>query len=604
MRRTRSPPPVRAAKNNRISNEMMKNKSASHLRHRVASTQRISVSAFFNLRVLLGLFVLLASVLVVLFATSATGRTRRGEANPLGFDSGPPTARSAQTKRSSSASTSTAEALLSDLSQGCTDPMRRLAARVYRPNGFRFSPSGNVQEEWAKGYNGPGNFSDQAFAIAIDGSGNVYVTGASFGSGTDLDYTTIKYNAADGTEEWVARYNGPGNYVDIARAIAIDGSGNVYVTGESVGTGNDFDYATIKYNPADGTEEWVARYNGPGNYVDAAWAISVDGSGDVYVTGESFGSGTDYDYATIKYNPADGSEVWVVRYNGPGNFYDGAAALAIDGSGNVYVTGQSFASGTTLDYATIKYNASGTEEWVARYNGPGNSFDVGTAIAVDGSSNLYVAGESVGSGTDYDYATIKYNASGTEEWVARYNGPGNLFDHPFAIAVDGAGNVYVTGQSFGSGTDFDYATVKYNAADGAEEWIARYNGPENFVDQALAIGIDGPGNVYVTGGSMGSGTDFDYATIKYNAADGAEDWVTRYNGPGNGADAARAIAIDGSGNVYVTGESFAGAETDYATIKYSQSPGGTPTPTATPTPRPTPTSRPRPTPLPRPTPPR
>ncbi len=550
MRRTRSPPPVRAAKNNRISNEMMKNKSASHLRHRVASTQRISVSAFFNLRVLLGLFVLLASVLVVLFATSATGRTRRGEANPLGFDSGPPTARSAQTKRSSSASTSTAEALLSDLSQGCTDPMRRLAARVYRPNGFRFSPSGNVQEEWAKGYNGPGNFSDQAFAIAIDGSGNVYVTGASFGSGTDLDYTTIKYNAADGTEEW------------------------------------------------------VARYNGPGNYVDAAWAISVDGSGDVYVTGESFGSGTDYDYATIKYNPADGSEVWVVRYNGPGNFYDGAAALAIDGSGNVYVTGQSFASGTTLDYATIKYNASGTEEWVARYNGPGNSFDVGTAIAVDGSSNLYVAGESVGSGTDYDYATIKYNASGTEEWVARYNGPGNLFDHPFAIAVDGAGNVYVTGQSFGSGTDFDYATVKYNAADGAEEWIARYNGPENFVDQALAIGIDGPGNVYVTGGSMGSGTDFDYATIKYNAADGAEDWVTRYNGPGNGADAARAIAIDGSGNVYVTGESFAGAETDYATIKYSQSPGGTPTPTATPTPRPTPTSRPRPTPLPRPTPPR
>src|SRR6266511_3689578 len=443
MRRTRSPPPVRAAKNNRISNEMMKNKSASHLRHRVASTQRISVSAFFNLRVLLGLFVLLASVLVVLFATSATGRTRRGEANPLGFDSGPPTARSAQTKRSSSASTSTAEALLSDLSQGCTDPMRRLAARVYRQNGFRFSPSGNVQEEWAKGYNGPGNFSDQAFAIAIDGSGNVYVTGASFGSGTDLDYTTIKYNAADGTEEWVARYNGPGNYVDIARAIAIDGSGNVYVTGESVGTGNDFDYATIKYNPADGTEEWVARYNGPGN------------------------------------------------------FYAGAADLAIDGSGNVYVTGQSFASGTTLDYATIKYNASGTEEWVARYNGP-----------------------------------------------------------------------------------------------------------ENLVDQPFAIAVDGPGNVYVTGGSMGSGTDFDYATIKYNAADGAEDWVTRYNGPGNGADAARAIAIDGSGNVYVTGESFAGAETDYATIKYSQSPGGTPTPTATPTPRPTPTSRPRPTPLPRPTPPR
>lgn len=109
-----------------------------------------------------------------------------------------------------------------------------------------------------------------------------------------------------------------------------------------------------------------------------------------------------------------------------------------------------------------------TEEWVARYNGPGNSDDEASAIAVDGSGNVSVTGRSVGSGTSYDYATVKYNAAGGEDWVARYNGPGNDWDGASAIAVDGSGNVYVTGGSYGSGTNRDYATVKYSS-EGVEE---------------------------------------------------------------------------------------------------------------------------------------
>jgi hypothetical protein len=98
----------------------------------------------------------------------------------------------------------------------------------------------------------------------------------------------------------VRRYNGPGNYEDLAAAIVVDGSGNVYVTGWSAGSGTDDDYATIKYGP-DGNELWVRRYDGPTNSGDGASAISVDGSGNVYVTGRSIGSGTEHDYATIKY---------------------------------------------------------------------------------------------------------------------------------------------------------------------------------------------------------------------------------------------------------------------------------------------------------------
>jgi len=424
-----------------------------------------------------------------------------------------------------------------------------------------------VTEEWVARYNGPGSYNDWARAIAVDSSGNVYVTGASDGWGSSSDYVTIKYNSA-GVKQWMARYNSPRNSGDEAYAIAIDSSGNVYVTGYSVGSGNYLDYATIKYNSS-GVQQWVARYNGPGNDYDVAYVIALDSSGNVYVTGESNGSGTSYDYATIKYNNT-GVEEWVARYNGLGNDWDVAYAIALDSSGNVYVTGESAGSGTSYDYATIKYNNSGVEEWVARYNGPGNDEDYAYAIALDSSGNVYVTGRSYGSGTSLDYATIKYNNAGVQQWVSRYNSPGNLSDYARAIAVDSSGNVYVTGRSIGSGTYSDYATIKYNSA-GVQQWSSRYNGTGNVNDYANAIALDSSGNVYVTGWSYGSGTsNDDYATIKYNNA-GVQQWVARYNGPGNEDDRAEAIDVDSSGNVYVTGGSDgSGTYYDYATIKYSQ----------------------------------
>jgi hypothetical protein len=238
----------------------------------------------------------------------------------------------------------------------------------------------------------------------------------------------------------------------------VDGCNNVYVTGVSQLSGTDYDYATIKYYP-NGDTAWVRRYNGPGNDYDEAYAIAVDGSGNVYVTGNSWGSGTQCDYATIKYYP-DGNTAWVRRYNGPGKYDDNAYAIVVDSSGNVYVTGWSWGSGTDYDYATIKYYPDGNTAWVKRYNGPGDSTDYAYAIAIDGSNNVYVTGRSRGSGTGYACATIKYYPNGDTAWVKRYNGPGN-YDEALAIAVDGSGNVYVTGWSWGSGTHEDYATIKY-----------------------------------------------------------------------------------------------------------------------------------------------
>ena len=113
------------------------------------------------------------------------------------------------------------------------------------------------------------------------------------------------------------------------------------------------------------------------------------------------------------------------------------------------------------DYATIKYDSAGQQQWVSRYNGPANGVDFAEAVAVDSSSNVYVTGESAGQGTRNDFATVKYNSTGEEQWVVRYNGPANRDDQANAIAVDASGNVYVTGQSFDPNNGDDYVTIKY-----------------------------------------------------------------------------------------------------------------------------------------------
>ena len=405
-------------------------------------------------------------------------------------------------------------------------------------------------------YNGPGNDYDSASALAVDAAGNVYVTGSSNDSDSSSDYATIKYDA-NGNQLWEARY-GPENQNDSASALAVDAAGNVYVTGHSeVSFGSRAIYATVKYD-TNGNQLWVALYNGPGNGLNIATDLAVDATGNVYVTGYSAGSGTSFDYATVKYD-SNGNELWVARYAGliwfDGmviNASDYASGLAVDVAGNVYVTGTS-GTGIVADYATVKYDANGNQLWVARYNGPDGSDDSSRAIAVDAAGNVYVTGTSNGLGPNADYATIKYDPNGNRLWVARYNGPGpgNAYDSATALAVDAAGNVYVTGHSAGSGTSADCATVKYDT-NGNQLWVARYNGPGNNTDAASALAADAAGNVYVTGYVYVTGPnegatsfDYDYATIKYGA-NGNELWVARYNGPVNGDD-----------HGPVTGEDFA-----------------------------------------------
>jgi hypothetical protein len=394
---------------------------------------------------------------------------------------------------------------------------------------------------WTNRYDGPGSTDDRAYMIAVDKNGNVFVTGYSYTNPTGYDYVTIAYSAA-GVALWTNYYNGPGNYLDQAYALAVDDSGNVFVTGESAG------FATVAYSGA-GVSLWTNRYNGPLNGRDIPRAIAVDRFGNVFVAGTSFepgGLSPPSRYATVAYSGA-GVPLWTNLYSGLG-LYNVAQAIAVDSNGNVFVTGWSDDS-SAIDYATIAYSGAGVPLWTNRHqSGSAN------AVAVDRSGNVFVTGDGL--------TTIAYSGAGVPLWTNRYgSGSAN------AVVVDRSGNVFVTGYSGG-----DLTTIAYSGA-GIPLWTNTYKG-----GTATGLAVDGNGNVYVAGFSYvftgSSYVGFDYVTIAYSAA-GTALWTNRYNGPANGEDrpwSSKCIAVGPDGAVYVTGSSDGNngrrVTTDYATVKY------------------------------------
>jgi len=374
---------------------------------------------------------------------------------------------------------------------------------------IKYDPAGRPL--WVARYNGPASDQDWALGMAADKSDNVYVTGWSLGNGTQADCATIKYDS-EGNQLWVARYDGPASGYDLAYAIALDYSGNVYVTGWSQGNGTDADCVTIKYD-SDGQQIWAARYNGPAGSEDKSYAVVTDGFSNVYITGSSRGSGSSTDCVTIKYD-SEGNQLWVARYNGSANGDDQAESIAVDHWGDIYVSGWSESGSAGKDYVTIKYNAIGVQSWAARYDGPAHGNDSAYAMALDPLDNIYVTGSSCGNDTEADYATVKYDSGGNRLWVARYNGPIDRDDTAKAIAVDSLGNPCVSGWSRGANSRYDFATVKYDTT-GTRLWAARYDGPAGGHDKVYAMAVDAAGDVYVTGRSSGTTTFYDFATVKY-----------------------------------------------------------------------------------------
>lgn len=437
---------------------------------------------------------------------------------------------------------------------------------------------------------------DTASAIALDASGNVYTTGffegtvdfdpgagtANLVSAGEFDVFVTKFDP-DGNFVWAKRFGGAGP--DNGAGIAVDAGGNVVVTGNFVftvdfdpGAGtfnlasvNDFDAFVVKLD-ASGQFLWAKSFGGDGTENGAAVAIGPANS--VLLTGSFYdtvdfdpGAGTvnlasagDSDIYVVKLDSA-GTYVWATRMGG--TFSDNGAAIAVDGSGNVFTTGNfgdqadfdpgegqtllSVAGGT--DAYLCKQSSTGSLAWA--YGFGGVDFDYGTGVALDADGNIYATGNfynavdfdpGAGDATrtsagGLDAYAVKFTSAGAFVWVGHLGGAD--LDSSNGIALDAYGNVYLTG-NFASSADFDPGagtanltadnsidafTVKWSNA-GAFVWVQRQGGVLS--ESGNAIALNGLSDVYVAGG-FGGTVDFNptAGTFNHVSAGASDAFVSR-----------------------------------------------------------------------------
>ena len=430
---------------------------------------------------------------------------------------------------------------------------------------FFFFLSYAQKYEWSKGLGGTRN--DRGHSIAVDDSGNVYTTGV-FYSTADFDPGTGVANliSAGQYDIFISKLNSSGNFLWAKRiggsgyewtySLAVDDSGNVFITGEFERT-VDFDPGVGTYNVTVVAyrDIFILKLNTQGDFcwvktcgshrVEGPYAINLDNSGNIYSTGtfrDSLdldpGSGTHYlkavKYADIylqKLNPS-GDFKWAVGVGGDGN--DHCHSLDIDDAENVYATGYfpytvdfdpgvgtaNLTTAGNLDIFVLKLDSSGNFEWAKRMGGTGR--DVGNSIRVDKSGNVYTTGYFEGTvdfdpgpgvtnlTSQYGYEVFiqKLNSAGNLVWVKQIKGTG--YESGASITIDDAGNLYITGQ-FPEIADFDPDTGVVNlSTNGAQDifvqkldssgsllWAKQFGGID--WDEGFSVAVDQAENVYFTG---------------------------------------------------------------------------------------------------------
>ncbi len=425
-----------------------------------------------------------------------------------------------------------------------------------------------------------------ATAVAVSSGGaTVFVTGSYWANDEnrgDPDYDTVAYDAATGAQLWESRYNGPNNADDraVAAAVSPDGA-TVFVTGTSKSVADPgWDHVTLAYSAATGAQVWEARYEngtqGPnqGLSPEKVLAVSPDGA-TVFITGVG-------GLTTVAYNAASGAQRWQAQVNDAYITSPGKAIAVSPDGGAVFVTG----SGSCI--STVALNAAnGALLWtelptipVAHYCGEdfGGAF-VAAIVASPGGAIVFVVGSVLGGGPDpdYDYVTLAYSAAtGAQLWESRYDGPINWHDQAIdaAVSPDGA-NVFVTGSSAGFWVNSfnwksDCATVAYDAATGTQRWEARYIDTALGLSSAMAVSPDGRA-VLVTGITRGGPVDA-FATVAYSTATGKQLWETHSNWETN---TALAVSPDGA-TVFVTGTAlyydYPVGYSNYATVAFTTGP--------------------------------
>jgi hypothetical protein len=422
---------------------------------------------------------------------------------------------------------------------------------------FQQAQSQDMPFDWTKQAGGT-NF-EEGNRIATDGSGNIYVIGNFWGTAT-FGSTTFTSSGFD--DIFIAKLDASGNFLwakqaggfdsDEGLGITVDGSGNVFVTGYFYTTAT---FGSTTLTSVGHSAVFIAKLNASGNFLWAkqgggsgqnfGYDIALDGSGNIYVIGDFSNTAT---FGSTTFTSTGGMDLFIAKLNASGNFvwakqaggldgldYVHGHAIAVDGSGKIFLTGHftgtAMYGSTTLNSNPDGYGDSSIDIFIAKLDASGNFLwakqaggsddDLVGGIAVDGSGNVFVTGyfwsastfgtttlTSSGSGDIY---IVKLDASGNFLWAKQAGGTSG--DDGRGIAVDGSGNSFVTGYFNGTAT---FGSTILTSVGSSAVFIAKLNASGNFLRAKQAggsegavgsgIAVDGSGNVFVTGYFYGTST--------------------------------------------------------------------------------------------------
>lgn len=435
---------------------------------------------------------------------------------------------------------------------------------------------------------------DEAYAVAVDNSGNVFVAGyTSSNNNGDADLLVASVNSSGKSLNYIAQasndfgFGGSGD--DIAYGIAVDGYGSAVVVGNTTSSdfpttegafqatppGGDYDAFVLRIDPAGQNLVYATYLGGTGD--EDAWGVKIDAFGNTYVTGDTTSTdfpvtpgafqgtnGGGYDGFIAKFDNA-GNRVWATYFGG--NSDENSYGIAIDTAGNSYVTGftdsgnfptKNPARGTYTrgdDAFVLKLDPTGSQLIYSTFLGSAGD-EQGSSIAVDGSGAAYIAGITTSAGfpvTNGAYQST-YQTGDSDMFVAKLSPDGGTLvystflgshgtDEAWGIAVDVAGNAYVVGD-----TDSDQFPVAGGPAQstrkgGLEATITELN-PQgtglvysSFLggdgdDSAQAIALDAGGNAYLAGFTISSNFPITSGSYQTSPGGGAADaFVVKYTFP-------------------------------------------------------------------------
>jgi ELWxxDGT repeat protein len=394
--------------------------------------------------------------------------------------------------------------------------------------------------------------------------------------------------------EWVHCVGGNNEDVEVA-SVAVDSSGNTYYTGSF---GDFVLFGDIPLYSSGGSDIFVAKLNSSGSWQwaikagssthDEGMGIALDSSGHAYVTGYFKGTATFGSTSLTSSGSQDifiaklsssGSWQWVVKAGGSSNDY--GKGIAVDSSGNAYVTGifqgtatfgsTSLTSSGSQDIFIAKLSSSGSWQWAVKAGGS-TSNDWGNSIGVDSSGNSYVTGEfggtmlfgsiSITSSGSSEIFIAKLSSTGSWQWAVKAGGSST--DKGKGIAIDSSGNAYAIGSFQGTATfgSTSLTSSAYNdifvaklSSSGSWQWVVKAGGSSS--DNGMGIAVDSSGNAYVTGYFLGTAT-FGNTSLTSNGGsdafigqvDSSGNWVWANNGGGTGSDEGTSIALGSAGIGY------------------------------------------------------